>query len=49
LNGAVGANENLLPGLYWANAVPDARTVVDLRVKDTIFSFTDGVGYHDKN
>ncbi|KAF3798320.1 hypothetical protein GCG54_00009596 [Colletotrichum gloeosporioides] len=49
LNGAIGANQNLLPGLYWANAVPDADTTVDLTVKDTAISFTDGVGYHDKN
>ncbi|KAF6822651.1 hypothetical protein CPLU01_11895 [Colletotrichum plurivorum] len=49
LNGAVGANQNLLPGLYWANAIPDAETVVDLTVKDTAISFADGIGYHDKN
>ncbi|KAK7706989.1 hypothetical protein SLS64_007197 [Diaporthe eres] len=49
LNGAVGANQNLLPGLYWANAVPDAETAVDLQVGDTTVSFADGVGYHDKN
>ncbi|KAL1883251.1 hypothetical protein Daus18300_000309 [Diaporthe australafricana] len=49
LNGAVGANQNLLPGLYWANAVPDANTVVELQVSDTSISFTDGIGYHDKN
>ncbi|KAK1543971.1 hypothetical protein CPAR01_04604 [Colletotrichum paranaense] len=49
LNGAVGVSENLLPGLYWANAVPDAETVVDLAVKDTVIAFDDGIGYHDKN
>ncbi|KAF4544069.1 uncharacterized protein LTHEOB_6735 [Lasiodiplodia theobromae] len=49
LNGAIGANQNLLPGLYWANAVPDAATTVDLTVKDTTIRFEDGVGYHDKN
>ncbi|KAJ0120182.1 Tyrosinase family protein asqI [Diaporthe amygdali] len=49
LNGAVGANQNLLPSLYWANAVPDANTVVELQVSDTTISFNDGVGYHDKN
>jgi hypothetical protein len=49
LNGAVGVTQNLLPGLYWANAVPDAETVVDLVVGDTPIAFTDGVGYHDKN
>ncbi|KAK1674079.1 hypothetical protein BDP55DRAFT_729856 [Colletotrichum godetiae] len=49
LNGAVGVNQNLLPGLYWANAVPDAETMVDLVVKDTVIAFEDGIGYHDKN
>ncbi|KAG6359760.1 hypothetical protein INS49_010812 [Diaporthe citri] len=49
LNGAAGANQNLLPGLYWANAVPGANTAVDLQVGDTTVSFADGVGYHDKN
>ncbi|KAJ4326098.1 hypothetical protein N0V94_000260 [Neodidymelliopsis sp. IMI 364377] len=49
LNGAVGAEQSLLPGLYWANAVPDANTVVSLRVGDTNMSFKDGIGYHDKN
>ncbi|KAF6812974.1 hypothetical protein CMUS01_12934 [Colletotrichum musicola] len=49
LNGAVGANQNLLPGLYWANAIPDAETIIDLTIKDTAISFADGIGYHDKN
>ncbi|KAH8778400.1 hypothetical protein F5883DRAFT_710338 [Diaporthe sp. PMI_573] len=49
LNGATGANQNLLPGLYWSNAIPDATTTVYLQVRDTTISFTDGVGYHDKN
>ncbi|KAF6805924.1 hypothetical protein CSOJ01_09147 [Colletotrichum sojae] len=49
LNSAVGANQNLLPGLYWANAIPDAETVVNLTIKDTAISFADGIGYHDKN
>ncbi|KAL0932344.1 uncharacterized protein CTRU02_213297 [Colletotrichum truncatum] len=49
LNGAVGVTQNLLPGLYWANAVPDADTIVALTVKDTPISFDDGIGYHDKN
>ncbi|KZL68538.1 hypothetical protein CI238_00265 [Colletotrichum incanum] len=49
LNGAVGATQILLPGLYWANAVPDADTVVDLNVKGTSMTFEDGIGYHDKN
>ena len=49
LNGASGANQNLLPGLYWANAVPDAVTNVKLEVGGTAMQFNDGVGYHDKN
>lgn len=49
LNGAVGANQNLLPGLYWANAVPDSNTIVDLQVGSDDIKFADGVGYHDKN
>lgn len=49
LNGAIGANQNLIPGLYWSNAVPDAQTTINLQVRDTTVSFTDGVGYHDKN
>ncbi|KAF5008057.1 hypothetical protein FDECE_5639 [Fusarium decemcellulare] len=49
LNEAAGVTQTLLPGLYWANAVPDAKTVVDLTVKDTKIQFKDGVGYHDKN
>ncbi|KKY30896.1 hypothetical protein UCDDA912_g09154 [Diaporthe ampelina] len=36
--------QNLLPGLYWANAVTDASTAVDLQVGETTVSFADGVG-----
>ncbi|KAM0438473.1 hypothetical protein ACHAPT_001222 [Fusarium lateritium] len=49
LNGVAGANQVLVPGLYWANAVPDAETTVDLKVGDTRIRFNDGIGYHDKN
>ncbi|RYP47624.1 hypothetical protein DL769_011300 [Monosporascus sp. CRB-8-3] len=49
LNGVVGATQNLLPGLYWSNALPDAETTVDLTVQDTAIRFADGIGYHDKN
>ena len=49
MNGVVGANQNLLPSLYWANAVPDANAIVNLRVGDITMNFTDGIGYHDKN
>ncbi|KAI9167806.1 Tyrosinase family protein asqI [Paramyrothecium foliicola] len=46
---AVGASQTLFPGLYWANAVPDADTTVNLTVRDTDIKFEDGIGYHDKN
>ncbi|KAI0468581.1 hypothetical protein F4859DRAFT_524159 [Xylaria cf. heliscus] len=49
LNGVSGATQALLPGLYWSNAIPDAQTTVNLSVEDTTISFTDGIGYHDKN
>ncbi|KAF4465581.1 Hydroxyneurosporene synthase [Fusarium albosuccineum] len=49
ISGSIKFKSNLLPGLYWANAVPDAETVVDLTVKDTKIRFKDGVRYHDKN
>ncbi|KAF2420361.1 hypothetical protein EJ08DRAFT_705445 [Tothia fuscella] len=42
-------NEEFSPGVGWANAIPDAIVDVDLRVGDTSFKFTDGIGYHDKN
>lgn len=44
LNNAVSVTQNLLPSLYWANVVPDAETVVNLRVQDTTIEFMDGVG-----
>ncbi|KAK1622014.1 hypothetical protein BDP81DRAFT_455717 [Colletotrichum phormii] len=47
--GTISFKADLLPGLYWANAVPDADTMVDLVVKDTVIAFEDGIGYHDKN
>ncbi|KAH6995815.1 hypothetical protein BKA56DRAFT_666104 [Ilyonectria sp. MPI-CAGE-AT-0026] len=43
-NNAVSVSQHLLPGLYWANVVPDAETVVNLRVQDTTIEFMDGVG-----
>lgn len=48
-NGAIGADQRLLPGLYWANAVPDSNARVSLDVQGTKIKFNDGVGYHDKN
>lgn len=45
----VGANQNLLPYLFWANAVPDAEAVVDLTIGSASLQIHDGIGYHDKN
>ncbi|KAH8596965.1 hypothetical protein B0O99DRAFT_705323 [Bisporella sp. PMI_857] len=44
-----GANQNLLPYLFWANAVPDAEAVVNLTINGSPLTITDGIGYHDKN
>ncbi|KUI56178.1 hypothetical protein VP1G_03512 [Cytospora mali] len=45
-----GATELILPHVGWANAVPDATAAVSLSFSDSsTVSFTDGVGYHDKN
>lgn len=48
LNNAVSVTQNLLPGLYWANIIPDAEIVANLRVQDTTIEFMDVAGYHDK-
>lgn len=42
-------NEEFSPGVGYANAIPDAIVDVDLRIGDTDFRFTNGIGYHDKN
>ncbi|KXH49436.1 hypothetical protein CSAL01_12488 [Colletotrichum salicis] len=39
----------LVPYLYWANAVPDAAADVDITIDGERISFVNGVGYHDKN
>ncbi|KUI73197.1 Hydroxyneurosporene dehydrogenase [Cytospora mali] len=45
-----GVTELILPHVGWANAVPDATAAVSLSFGDSsTVSFTDGVGYHDKN
>ncbi|ETS82437.1 hypothetical protein PFICI_04313 [Pestalotiopsis fici W106-1] len=44
-----GATQNLLPYLFWANAVPDAESVVNLTIDGEPFQIADGIGYHDKN
>ena len=43
-----GATEELIPHVYWSNAIPDARAHVDLDIGGTKVEFT-GSGYHDKN
>ncbi|KAK6072206.1 hypothetical protein SCUP515_07538 [Seiridium cupressi] len=44
-----GATLNLLSYLFWANAVPDAETVVNLAIDGAPLLITDGIGHHDKN
>jgi len=44
----VGATELLMPGVGWANAVPDAKATVNFNVNGTKLAFS-GTGYHDKN
>ena len=39
----------VFPGVYWANAIPDALVVVDLTIAGEKFTYSDGFGYHDKN
>ncbi|KAH8668589.1 hypothetical protein BX600DRAFT_548910 [Xylariales sp. PMI_506] len=44
-----GQTEQLMPNVFWSNAVPDAHVTVDLLIGGTRVVFSDGVGYHDKN
>lgn len=44
---AAGVDEQIIEGVGWANALPDANTTVSLRIGDTAMSFK-GYGYHDK-
>ncbi|KAF7373140.1 hypothetical protein MSAN_00521900 [Mycena sanguinolenta] len=48
--GPVSAGQTLEvgPGIGWANAIPDAVSVVDLNIDGTRLAFS-GSGYHDKN
>ncbi|KAL1962236.1 hypothetical protein VTN77DRAFT_9892 [Rasamsonia byssochlamydoides] len=39
---------DILPGVGWANAVPDANAAIDLEIQGSSLQFQ-GVGYHDKN
>ncbi|KAI2469447.1 hypothetical protein F4781DRAFT_421946 [Annulohypoxylon bovei var. microspora] len=48
-NNTAGANQNLLPYLFWANAVPDAEAFVNLTIDGAPLEIADGIGYHDKN
>ncbi|KAJ7826042.1 hypothetical protein B0H14DRAFT_2596124 [Mycena olivaceomarginata] len=43
-----GQNMNLGAGIGWANAVPDAQAVVNVKINGSSLAF-DGAGYHDKN
>ncbi|TLD08112.1 hypothetical protein PspLS_12127 [Pyricularia sp. CBS 133598] len=43
-----GVTEELIPHVFWANAVPDADATVDFTIHGTPVRFT-GLGYHDKN
>ncbi|KAJ7448677.1 hypothetical protein B0H11DRAFT_2161992 [Mycena galericulata] len=43
-----GQNMEIGPQIGWANAVPDAASVVDLSIYGVNLAF-EGVGYHDKN
>ncbi|KAJ7461326.1 hypothetical protein B0H11DRAFT_1736097 [Mycena galericulata] len=43
-----GQNMEVGPQMGWANAVPDAASVVDLSINGVKLVF-EGVGYHDKN
>ncbi|GJC97821.1 hydroxyneurosporene synthase [Colletotrichum higginsianum] len=44
-----GVNQELLPHLSWSNAVPDAEATVNLDINGTSLSFSNGIGYYDKN
>ncbi|KAJ7448620.1 hypothetical protein B0H11DRAFT_1618575, partial [Mycena galericulata] len=43
-----GQNMEIGPQIGWANAVPDAASVVDLSIYGAKLAF-EGLGYHDKN
>ncbi|KAE9389298.1 hypothetical protein BT96DRAFT_1070787 [Gymnopus androsaceus JB14] len=43
----IGASMEFMPHFGWANAFPDAKTNVDLKVNGTQVKFEDGVGYQD--
>ncbi|KAF5572166.1 hydroxyneurosporene synthase [Fusarium pseudocircinatum] len=43
-----GQNQEIVPGVYWANAQPDAIATADFVVHNERVAF-EGYGYHDKN
>ncbi|KAF5013051.1 hypothetical protein FDECE_878 [Fusarium decemcellulare] len=43
-----GESLEVMPGIGWVNAVPDADVTVDLTIHGMPFKFV-GIGYHDKN
>ncbi len=42
------SKEQLLPDVYWANAIPDSKATINFTVNGRVLSFV-GAGYHDKN
>lgn len=44
---AAGQTEELMPGIGWVNAVPDAKATIDFEIAGNKLAFS-GVGYHDK-
>ncbi|KAF7184714.1 hypothetical protein CNMCM7691_006137 [Aspergillus felis] len=44
---AAGVDEQIITGIGWANALPDANATVSLQIRDTSMIF-EGYGYHDK-
>ncbi|KAL4735274.1 hypothetical protein BDV11DRAFT_174017 [Aspergillus similis] len=43
-----GQSLTVLPGVGWANGIPDADVTVNVQIGDTLIDFV-GIGYHDKN
>ncbi|KZL82643.1 hypothetical protein CI238_04141 [Colletotrichum incanum] len=43
-----GISQEIIPEVYWSNAVPDAIAFADFTIAGNPFKFT-GNGYHDKN
>jgi hypothetical protein len=42
-----GQTLEIMPNVGWANAIPDAESIVEFTIQGSRFAFT-GVGYHDK-